>query len=246
MIEIIKAAFSAGEVKTFLIQGEYVEILEAAYPVDVAMMDRSGAQLSTMRNAEASYFSRPGKYEVIQVTSQSAQTVRLFVGSGDAGTRRTSGDVSVVDGGKSRTIAGIAFAGYGSSPGVTANYSHVQLWNPVGNGKKLVVESVRMGSAASTLFYLGFHNVQLAVFDKKARSKKSGGDDSSSDIRVEAAVSLIAGLGILFAEVGSLNISREIKPSEPIIIMPGYGLLVRTGGTNQDIFANFEFYEEAI
>lgn len=96
MIEIIKAAFFAGEVKTFLMQGEYLEIIEAVYPIDVAMLDRSGVQLSVMRNAESSYFSRPGKYEVIQVTSSQAQIVRLFVGSGDAGTRRFSGQVSVL------------------------------------------------------------------------------------------------------------------------------------------------------
>lgn len=104
MIEIIRAAFNAGEIKTFLMQGEYLEILEAAFPVDVCMMDRSGAQLSIMRNAEASYFSRPGKYEAIQITSATAQTVRVFVGSGDAGMRRFTGDVKIIGGEDSKTL----------------------------------------------------------------------------------------------------------------------------------------------
>lgn len=246
MIEPIKAAFTAGEVKTFMIQGEYLEVLEAAYPIDVVMMDRSGAQLSVMRNAEASYFSRPGRYEVVQVTSPQAQTVRIFIGSGDAGTRKTSGDVSVIDGGKSRTLAEIAFAGYGYVGAVAANLGNVQLWNPLDSGKNIVVETVRVFSATATLLYVGFNDAQLLTFDKKAKSKKTGGPESVADIRYEASAASIVGSGILYADMGPINQTRIITPEEPMIILPGYGLNVRTTAVNQDLAVNFEFYEDGI
>lgn len=246
MIEIIKGAFAAGEVKTFLIQGEYLEILEAAYPIDVAMLDRSGAQLSFMRNAEASYYSRPGRYEVVQVTSAQAQTVRIFVGSGDAGTRKTSGDVSVIDGARTRTLAGVAFAGFGSVGPLSANESYLQLWNPAGNTKQLNVRALRFGSSTATTFFVNFNSVELTTFQKKGKSKLSGGVESTSEIRSQISASSLPGFGELFIEACPVGITREIKIAEPIIVLPGFGLIVRTGTVNQDLYSNFEYYEEAI
>jgi len=97
MIESLSMDFAEGEVKTFQMQGEYFELLECLYPVDVLLMQRDGAQLSSLKRAEASYFARPGRFETYTIYSPQAQTVRWLIGSGDAGTRKTAGDVSVID-----------------------------------------------------------------------------------------------------------------------------------------------------
>lgn len=251
MIEIIKAAFAAGEVKTFLIQGEYVEILEAAYPVDVAMMDRSGAQLSTMRNAEASYFSRPGKYEVIQVTSSAAQTVRLFVGSGDAGTRRTSGDVSVIDGEKSRTIGGGSYAGTPSAASDPANYGNVQLWNPAGSGKNLIVTQCGITAilTGSTAVYLFFSAIELItdLTASKASSKKSGGLIGSAKVKTQLrTASETLPNGSLFSLSAKDSLQSNWPLKGPLVVTPGYGLNSSALTLSTQIQANFEWFEEAI
>lgn len=246
MIEIIKAAFSAGEVKTFLIQGEYVEILESAYPVDVAMMDRSGAQLSTMRNAEASYFSRPGKYEVIQVTSPKAQTVRLFVGSGDAGTRRTSGDVSVIDGGKNRSIAGATFCGALYSVANAAGFSTVQIWNPVGSGKNVIVESYSFSTTVTSGIRMGHSTVQHP-YVQQATAKKG---QSPSSVAALGATNLLVAVPVSFDYLGVFFAPAAVPqyPSlrEPFVIQPGAGLTFQTDTMNVTLSANLEFIEETL
>lgn len=246
MIEIIKAAFSAGEVKTFLIQGEYLEILEAAYPIDVAMMDRSGAQLSTMRNAEASYFSRPGKYEVIQVTSEKAQTVRLFVGSGDAGTRRTSGDVSVIDGGKSRTFANVAFSAVPSCGPVTGQQARCQLWNPAGSGKRLVISQIFVGSSfQNTLYLLGSNVALTALTGTLAVSKLIGGASGVAELRRDNTINTPVGNYSGVLAVAGTSVSGY-KLTEPLVLNPGFGLMLWTTVVASDIYGTFEYIEESI
>lgn len=236
MIEIIKGSFAAGEVKTFLIQGEYIEILECAYPVDVAMMDRSGAQLSTMRNAEASYFSRPGKYEVIQVTSSAAQTVRLFVGSGDAGTRRTSGTVEVIDGGKKKTLAGIVYGGRLSQEALAMQFAQLQWWNPIGSGKRLIVPSY-VGLAGSKGIVAGIGSIKLAKPKDAPGSKLSGG-----------AASGITGWGESPADyVGFIQLNQSgsgvaVKEAEPYVILPGYGFNICAYDVATVLFASVHFF----
>lgn len=248
MIEIISADFAAGEVKTFLIQGEYLEVIDAIYPIDVAMMDRSGAQLSTMRNAEASFFSRPGLYEVLQVTSDKAQKVRLFVGSGDAGTRRTSGVVQVVDGGKFRTLANVAFSGYASIIATAAIFSHVQLWNS-STDKNIVIERVSFGSAVAGLFYFRGASVACTTLIGNAPSKMVDGAVSNAELRTQANAAFLGNAIPIYPWIiaaASVNNSQIYMPNEPIILPPGKGLILQAGLVNQDVYASFEFYEDKI
>lgn len=246
MIEIIKAAFFAGEVKTFLIAGEYLEILEAAYPLDVAMLDRNGVQLSNMRNAEASYFSRPGKYDTIQVTSSSAQTVRLFVGSGDAGTRKTSGDVSVIDGAKNRTVAGRAYIGANYQSAVPGQYSKSQLWNPAGSGKNLILGSFSMQSSIGGQLNVRSTSGALALAGPTLAGSKLVGDAVPfvGMLRVEAAVGVVD--AVLASFLFQANVNIQYSPKEPFVLRPGYGVMVNHQTGNADLNVVFEWFEETI
>lgn len=242
MIEIIKAAFNAGEIKTFLIQGEYLEILEAAYPIDVFMMDRSGAQLSTMRNAEVSYFSRPGKYEVIQVQSPAAQTVRIFVGSGDAGTRKTSGDVSVIDGGKSRSIAGGALTAHMYSAAEAGMFTVAQLWNPIGSGKNIIVGQII--GAISGGFSLQIKGTTVALpapNSQNVGSKKIGGPIGVALARVQSLAASVVNPANFAVSSGIV-----VRLTEPFVLPPGTGLNFGAPVANNDAGVDLEYFEEAI
>lgn len=246
MIEIITAAFTAGEVKTFMIQGEYLEILQAAYPVDVFMMDRTGAQLSTMRNAEASYFSRPGKYEVVQVSSALAQTVKIFIGSGDAGTRRTSGEVAVIDGSKARTIAGYAFIGAGASGPVAAQNAMVQLWNPAGSGKNLILENLKFSGGAAAPIDMGSYAVALTNLGVVAKSKLINSPSSPvAQVRNQANAGSLITVNMTSSYMPTSQV-QEYEFREPIVIPPGFGFVVCNTTVNMNVLVAFEWMEDDI
>ena len=94
-IEILSAVFAAGESKIFALSGEYFEVIDCTGPIDVVLSDISGAQLARLSQAQASFYSKSVSFGVIQITSASAQTVRFAYGSGETGTRRSSGSMSI-------------------------------------------------------------------------------------------------------------------------------------------------------
>lgn len=245
MIEIIKAGFSPGEIKTFNIQGEYLEILECDFPITVVMLDRNGVQLSVMRNAESSYFSRPGKYEVIQITSPEAQTIRVFVGSGDAGTRKTSGNVVVIDNDRNKALSGGSFSGSIFS-GVDSGFPYVQIWNPEDSGKILVITNLVISMNSSGNAEVFFENSKSGNLKQGASNKKSGGVIPIAEFRggMKPVIPTYP-LGGLLSVFIQGNIPHPWAPKGGLIVMPGYGLTL-TSTNHVSLLSNFEWSEQTI
>lgn len=95
-IEIVTATFAAGESRLFALTGQYFELIDSTFPVDVTLSDFYGAQRGLMKSAEASFNLKNTEFGVVQITSASAQTIRFAYGTGEAGTRRAAGAVSIV------------------------------------------------------------------------------------------------------------------------------------------------------
>lgn len=95
-IELVSVPFQAGESKLFHISGRYFELIDATDPVDVVLTDKYGAQRGLMRQAEASFNLKATEFSTVQLTSATAQTVRFAYGTGEGGTRRAAGAVSIV------------------------------------------------------------------------------------------------------------------------------------------------------
>lgn len=252
MIEIISGVWAAGETKTFHINGEYLEILEAQYPCDVMLMDRQGAQLSIMRSSEASFFSRPKEgFNSVQITSAQAQTIRIFVGSGDAGTRRISSTVSVIDGGRARSNAGTAFGGCASISGVAAKYTAVQLWNPAGSGKNVIVNQLSSAANAAGNIYLvpSFAALSINSSTRVANKKLvAGGGAGSAQLYLDnlAALPVSGATPVLIDLAVAANQLAYWKPTEPVLVPPGAGLTAVHDIVATQLFGNFEWFEEAI
>ncbi|MFM2450112.1 MAG: hypothetical protein RIS44_2562 [Pseudomonadota bacterium] len=135
MIETLSASFSAGETKTFTVSGEYFELTDApSSGVNVVLSDRSGAQVSSIRNSGPGIYVKPGRYEVIQITSTLAQDVGWIIADGDAGTRRLAGAVSIVDNvtliGASTTVTNVSGSLMAANP--SRKYLLIQNKDPVG------------------------------------------------------------------------------------------------------------------
>lgn len=245
MIEIIGGVWAAGETKTFHVNGEYIELLDGLYACDVFLMDKSGAQLSIMRGCEVSFFSKPsGGFNTVQITSVQAQYLRFFVGSGDAGTRRISSTVQVVDGGRARSIAGQAFMGVATTGPIAAASGCSQLWNPVGSGKNAVVK--RYSVCGSTA---GF--IQVRTQNSIVVSSQVGTGFAKQPSLAPGVVQVRAG-NPAGSVVGNMVDQMSIMANgvygtvlqEPIVLPPGYGLSLQNVSSTSDIAAAFEWVEE--
>lgn len=98
MIEIFPLILTAGETREIALSGDYFELRNAVGVIPlIELIDRSGGVLSRVQGMEQSDYIRPGRFETVRVTNgTTAQTVKFFIGTGDAGSRRFSGLVQVV------------------------------------------------------------------------------------------------------------------------------------------------------
>ncbi|WP_175899096.1 hypothetical protein [Burkholderia vietnamiensis] len=157
---------------------------------------------------------------------------------------RISGDVNVLDGGKSRTLSGVSFLAYGNSTGVASQYGRVQLWNPVGNTNRLIVSGgTLLANAVAQVATLDFMTAPLANVGENGVSKKSGSATSTAYLTWDTTLTASA-LPVMKALSCQANLSQDFKLSEPIVVLPGAGLVMYSSFQNAFIGAGFEWYEE--
>jgi hypothetical protein len=97
-MKIITETLAANETKGFSFVGEYLEVLQADNPITVKFRGMAtGFGSEEMENVLSGMFERPkGAYSGFTVTNGAvAQTIKLFVGMGDGGSRRQPGTVNV-------------------------------------------------------------------------------------------------------------------------------------------------------
>lgn len=246
-LEILTAAFGAGEIKPYAISGGYFEILDCVYPVTVNLIGLHGELKGIMRNAEASFFLKGGDYQTITIESAQAQSVRFAYGSSEAGTRRTAGIVQVVDGSRALVEAGTAFLGYVSAAAAAAMNSQVQLWNPAGSGKNLIVKSIFL--TAATAFVVRSANAALPTLgtDNPPKNKLLGSPMAPvSEVRTRNNTAVMEGVILGPVVYVMANDSKGFTFNEPIIVPPGTGLNVAASTVNQTVAASYDFYEVKI
>ncbi|TFE36541.1 hypothetical protein E2553_43215 [Paraburkholderia dipogonis] len=162
---------------------------------------------------------------------------------------RISGDVNVLDNGMSRTLTNQTFLAQGFRAADTSNRCHVQLWNPVGSGKVLIVESINaVSTSGQWLTNVGFANAILPtptdITASSIGSKLAGGvlgvakvyNCMSAGGQVGVALAALAGQA-------ALPSSQNFK--EPVVVPPGWGLIQSCVQINTALQAGFEWYEQA-
>lgn len=253
MIQIFSLILAANEAREVAVQGEYFELRNALYPIVlIELLDRTGSVIARLENPEQSDYCKPGRYETIRITNgPTAQTVRHFYGSGDAGSRRTSGlvridgtsNVSVVDGGRLRSLAGNSYAGGAYSNAVAGQYSEVQLWNPAASGKNLFLTQVNFSSSAnSAIFILSKMTPQANI--RAVSNKILGGAAGVGQLRWGSTPTYL-GTEFGYSHVAAFQ-QNTLKFSDPFIIPPGYGLTIQGSTLDNLIGAAFEFFEESV
>lgn len=246
-LEIISATFKAGEVKSYVLAGGYFEIIDAPYPVSVRLVDRYGSVRGVMNNAEASFYMKQGDFDAIEITSANAQTIRFAYGSSEAGTRRTAGVVSVVDGGLALTMAGAAHAWTGGSPAVAGQFAQSQMWNPPDSGKNVFIKAFSLSTASGPTSVIAFvnkatigganPNQPVAVKNQDGTgpvlTARTGSNAAPTATPKNLALAVLAGAGF-----------RQILLQEPVLLVPGAGLVFECTSVNIQINFDIEWVEQ--
>jgi len=169
----------------------------------------------------------------------------LVIGDGEFSDNRISGSVEVIDGGKARTLANITCVAIASQGGVAGQNSMVQLWNPAGSSKNLIMKQVVSVSQTSQGFYHLDYNVALTTLLAGPRPKKLGaGYTGPAQIRGQNNAAIL-GAAMLLTN-GPTSVSNKFRPDEPFVIPPGWGYIVAAQALAADVSANFEWYEESL
>lgn len=93
--QIVTLVMGAGDVRQVLAGGVNFEVVQTTTPIDVRLMTRDGAEVSGMSQAEAGYFINGRAFDAVQITSAAAQTVKVFIGDAEAGSRRVTGSIAI-------------------------------------------------------------------------------------------------------------------------------------------------------
>lgn len=220
-----------------LVTGTVFKILSSTAAIIVA-----GDRFGTLGSLLAGQGLRDAPFDRLTFTDASGANNLVTLLIADAGfvDDRITGEVSVIDGGKARTMANSSFCGVVAQAALAANYSYAQLFNPAASGKNLFVGQVGAQTGTAAGMIVGFQNATTgALTGTNPASKKANG---------AAGVGLhYAGTsGVALAGLYSLINGNIWVPKEPLMVPPGWSIFLRGGVLNQDVQAAFEFFEEAV
>lgn len=239
--KIYDFTLSAGGAMPLLVEGGYFKIYSCTGVLSVSI--DGGSSIGPINTGQG----MKTEFKRLTIVDQSgaANVGKIIVASDEFVDGRISGEVSVIDGGKSRTLANLAFNGTSGVAAVIAQLGHIQLWNP-SSTKNLVVEQLQASSSAINVFTVRAHNAALATLIGNAASKKIGGADSIAEMRTASAVAPIpTGKGFAGINTGANN-AYIYQLREPVIVPPSQSIVIYNGVLNTDMTANFEFYEDPI
>ena len=231
-------SLAAGAAQSFDVVGTFVKY-------------QSGTGLIRVRMSMGEYVDLlPGQgvfsvnYTRFTVTDRSgvSNVGALLAGDFDFRDSRITGVVSILDGGQDRTRSGVTFLGGVNCAGVAGQYSSMQLWNPVGSGKIAVVQSLYASSAFAGSASLKRYATILPSQNTPAQSKMAGLPNSVMLMRYGTLAGFV-GDGTYGAKYMAANGQAEFKFAEPIILVPGQGLMVQSA-LAQDMVTYFEYFEQ--
>ncbi|MGK5038668.1 hypothetical protein [Janthinobacterium sp. LB3P118] len=214
---------------------------------------RSGTGAIRVRASKGGYVDLlPGQgvwsldFESLNVQDRSGvqNTGVLIAGDFDFHDDRITGTVDIMDGGRTRTLANTAFlADTAISPG--ASFATLQLWNPVGSGKNVMLEQMTISVDAGT---------SISMWDSTAPKLTPGQNPSPKLLGGATGVArtFMDNPGAAYSGVrnGSVNCQANgtfvFPMREPIVIPPGRGFVVQSGTITTILRCMFEFFEEPL
>lgn len=177
---------------------------------------------------------------------QAAIIGMVVVGDAEILDSNVSGSVSVIDGGFYRTLSGEAFIAAPSTTGSAGQSPLVQLWNPSGSGKNVIVEAISLSVSAASTVNVGLDAVQAAVAGITVMNKKSGMGVGAAVAKTGSVAYPYAGFVYGLAYQVAANVVQTINFAEPIMLSPNVGLSALASANMSAMYCNFEYFEQAI
>lgn len=240
--QIYDFTLAAGGSFEILAEGSYYRILSATGSIEVRR--DGGSRLAPMLpgQGERDEFQRL----TLRDLSGAPNTGFIIVADGTFIDDRITGEVSVIDGEKARTIAGGNYMAAMFSAAVAAQHSHAQLWNPSSN-TRIVVNQLDVTSSVAQQIGVSRHNAALTsvsagtIINKLLSSAAVGMGQS----RFQSNATIIP--TIVGKRVNVQANQTILYPLRgPIVIPPGWGLTIWGYTVNADVTANADVFEELI
>ncbi len=250
MSDMQRLGFSldANEGITIPMQGTRVIVKQSRGTVELRCQLEGGGEVRLPGLQDGQGFSgKKFKSLLLTDTSGLANDGYLIISDETFIDNRISGDVSIINGEKARSIAGGRFfaAAYVFS---ATDYPNAQLWNPSNTGKNLIVTRIDFnGNLAGTYVLMG-SSTALTTNTVNEANAKIGAAAGLAQVRTENTAATLSGISLLkFFNLASLQVAAMDLTSAPIVIPPGYGAAIgMQAKTNALLCANFEWFEEAV
>lgn len=254
--ELLTVTFAANETKPFQKAGRYFEIIaDGGSTVNVTFYGDNGAIAANWNNIQSGIFIEDAWTQFSVTNNSPAQQTLTFLlmDNGRGGSRRQPGVVQVIDTDKSTTENGMAFMGVNYS-GVPAagQFACVELYNPAGSGRKIVLERIYVDTqATATNLVAGIMAGTAGADAGTVPSKLSNGSNSlahiyGSSAQVADPAGLVTGKVSWAPSNLAANSELVFTPKRPFVILPGYGLMVGARVATAAIYSTFEFWEQAL
>lgn len=183
--------------------------------------------------------------------SGAANNVVVVVADADFVDNTVLGTVSMIDGGKARTLALQTYSIGGSVSGVAAQFSAVQFYCATPGVRAVVSQITVQSTQADGLAIAPSAGGYLTTLVGSARNKRVGGAGSTaSGLRTQTvgAVPPVIAVSPPYFQVNvPASGSYTYRLTEPIVIpgaANGVGIVVYASTAANSIGASFEFYEE--
>lgn len=178
----------------------------------------------------------------IKNTSGAAQTILVFVGDSRFEDSRISGIVSVVDGGKARTVNSQAFFAYNGNSSGGATYTVVQLRNPTAS-RRVVIKRLTMSSSVAAIVQLSRHAVALADGPYNVYNKLVGPAAAMSALVYRDLLGATPGTNFASIQLAA-NAPFVLQFEEPFVLPPGESLCTTLNAFSATLTSIFEGFEE--
>lgn len=231
-----------------LVSGDYFKIKSATGSISV-----TGDSFGTLAGILPGQGLRDTDFTRLTLTDEtgSPNAGYVLVSDGTFVDDRVTGEVSVIDGEKARTLAGGMYGGtpFSVVPSAT-NYSIVQLWNPAGSNKNLIVtqSSASVSSAAAVNWFWENTARTNDVTAVRAANKKAGAAMGVGTVRWDtgSAVAPTFALGQLYSAFVQTNTVVNWGIKGAVVVPPGFGLSVLDNILNTALVVNYEWFEENV
>ncbi|SHL44957.1 hypothetical protein SAMN05216428_102440 [Nitrosospira sp. Nsp11] len=245
--ERIAQSLAANAIARMAIAAGELRIAASSYPVTVNLL-LGGRILGSASGMQAGDYVRGVPFDGFEIVNgPAAQTVVIRLASGQSGSDRIVGEVSVISGEVTRSASGVAFFAAGGKTAVAAEYSYVLLWNPVASGKRLIANQIMGRVNTSGAFNLRWVSGVIGTFPvglELPSNKLIGGAATVAEFRAGSQGTFP---GTYISGVYSAPSTSFVVPiNEPLVINPGFGVLVCGTAPNEQVNGSFQYWEESL